>query len=134
MTSDAFRITCERTGTTVRLNVTGELDLASGPRLRDRLSDQLADHAEIVVLDLADVSFIDSTGLHALLDATAQDGNRLRIIPNPGLLRLLDITGLHDRLPIVHAHSHRRHGTGQQPRAVSRRLGETVGESPCAHP
>jgi len=98
---DAFSVTCERTGSTLRVNVTGELDLLSSPQLLDQLSARLADRAEIVVLDLAAVSFIDSTGLHALLDATAADGDRLRVIPNPALLRLLEITGLHDCLPIV---------------------------------
>lgn len=101
MSAAAFQITCERTGTTVRLTVSGELDVLTSPQLRDHLSAQLADQAEIVVLDLAEISFIDSTGLHALLDATAQDGARLRVIPNPALLRLLDITGLHDHLPII---------------------------------
>lgn len=101
MISDSFRITCERTGTTVRVIVTGELDLVTSPRLREHLSAQFADHAEIVVLDLAEVSFIDSSGLHVLLDVTAQDRDRLRVIPNPGLLNLLEITGLHDHLPII---------------------------------
>src|SRR4051794_10747448 len=100
MISDALRITTERMGTTLRMTVAGELDLESSPRLRDHLELSLSDHAEIVVLDLAEVSFIDSTGLRALIDAASEDGSRLRMIPNPALLRLLDLTGLQDHLPI----------------------------------
>ena len=101
MSDNGFRISSERTGTTTRVTVMGELDLASAPQLREHMTAQLADHSEIIVLDLGDVSFIDSTGLHALIDASSQDGKRLRVIPNPALLRLLEITGLRDRLPLI---------------------------------
>jgi anti-sigma B factor antagonist len=93
----------ERTGTTVRTIVAGELDLASAPDLRECIYGQLADHAEFVVLDLAEVSFIDSSGLHVLLDAVNQDGSRLRIIPSAACLRLFDIAGVRDLLPLIDA-------------------------------
>ena len=79
MSDNGFSISSERTGTTTRVTVMGELDLASAPQLREHMTAQLADHSEIIVLDLGDVSFIDSTGLHALIDASSQDGNRLRV-------------------------------------------------------
>ena len=104
MTDGGLQISDERTGTTVRITALGEIDLANAQQLREHIRGHLADHAEIVVLDLAEVSFIDSTGLRTLLEVAAQDGNRLRVLPSPALLRLLDLTGLHDRLPIIDTH------------------------------
>jgi anti-anti-sigma factor len=97
---DLLQITSKRTGTTVRVIATGEIDLATVSMLRRHTSFYLADHAEIVVLDLSAVSFIDS-GLHALLQAAQDQGDRLRIIPSPACLRLFDIAGVRDRLPLI---------------------------------
>ena len=47
----------------------GELDLASAPAVRDALAGALADGAGAVVVDLSRVTFLDSTGLAALLNA-----------------------------------------------------------------
>jgi anti-anti-sigma factor len=101
MTSNAFQIKLLRTGTTVRIAVCGELDIATAPQLREHASRELADHVEIVLLDLSDVTFIDSTGLHALLEAATLDGNRLRVIPNDVCLHLFDVAGVGHLLPLV---------------------------------
>jgi anti-anti-sigma factor len=101
MSENGFDIATESTGETTRVTVTGDLDLVTAPRLREHMGAQLEGRAEIILLDLAEVSFVDSTGLHALLDAAARDRDRLRVVPSPALLRLLDIAGLHDQLPIV---------------------------------
>lgn len=45
-----------------RLSLSGELDVATAPRLEEALSD--VDDAVVVILDLSDVSFMDSSGLH----------------------------------------------------------------------
>lgn len=99
----SLAITTQRTGTTARIIVAGELDLATAPDLRECLHDQLADHAEIVVLDLAGISFIDSAGLLVLLEAVEGDGGRLRIVPSARCLRLFEIAGVRDRLPLIDA-------------------------------
>lgn len=112
-TTDAFGITCERTGTTAHLAVTGELDMASTPQLREYLRAELGDDSEIVVLDLGRASFIDSSGLHVLIEATARYDGRLRVIPNHGLLRLLDLTGLSEHVPIIESRSDFPDGNGR---------------------
>ena len=100
--SGGFAMTSERTGTTVRIVVSGELDLATAPLLREQTDRQLADHAEFVVLDLADVAFIDSSGLRELLLAVAyQDGARVRIVPSPHCLRVFEMAGVRDLLPLI---------------------------------
>ncbi|KAB2343384.1 STAS domain-containing protein [Actinomadura rudentiformis] len=50
--------------TVVRLR--GELDLATAPPLRDRLSDVIRTDTRLLILDLSAVSFCDATGLTVL--------------------------------------------------------------------
>ena len=98
----AFAIAYERHGTIACLRASGELDLATAPQFRDAYARAQQDGPEILLIDLADVTFIDSTGLHALLDAHTQDEHqRLRIILSPVAARLIDVVKLRDRLPII---------------------------------
>jgi anti-sigma B factor antagonist len=92
--------TLERTATgdvtVVRLD--GRLDLLTAPRVRDHLSDALAGNQSRVIVDLADVSFIDSSGLGALigaLKAARQGGGDLRIArPSSQARLILELTSL----------------------------------------
>jgi anti-anti-sigma factor len=58
-----------------------------------------------VVLDLRDVTFLDSSGLHLAMDAqaaSAADGWEFGIIEGPAdVQRAFEIVGLSDRLPYV---------------------------------
>lgn len=82
----------------VRLSLSGELDLAVAGRLRSRLQ-QLAHTHATVILDLSDLQFIDSTGLHILItnhkDAS-HDGWQLRIDPNltAPVRRVVELIGI----------------------------------------
>ena len=98
---DLLRIEVERTGTTVRIAARGELDISTVDLLREHTTRQLAGDCEIVVIDLADVTFIDSSGLHAILEAAQDDPQRLRVIPGAAASRLFGIVGVSDRLPLV---------------------------------
>lgn len=86
---------------TVVLAPSGELDLAVAPELRARLSAAHRDGAR-VVLDLQDVVFIDSSALSVVLWAERRlrvTGGSLRLVqPAEGVLRILRICGLADRL------------------------------------
>lgn len=61
-------VTTERGATVV--TVAGELDAASAPELVERLS-ALPAGVRALVLDLMACEFLDSTGLHAIIDARA---------------------------------------------------------------
>lgn len=85
------------------VHLSGEVDLAAAPALRDRLvtlAQQLAatDGARGVVLDLERVSFIDSTGLSVLVAAHSrlgESGRQLRVAAAPPRVRrVLELTGL----------------------------------------
>jgi anti-anti-sigma factor len=87
-----------------RLRLIGELDLGSTPALRSALEDIGTDEA--VTLDLSELSFIDSTGLHLITEWANQLNGRgpLRLErPSEQLRRILRIVALddHPNLTIV---------------------------------
>jgi anti-anti-sigma factor len=92
-----------RTDTTLRIVVSGDIDLAAAPLLRKEIKQTIDRDVEIVVLDFQRVTFMDSTGLHALIDAHEQLDGRLRIMPSPPVARLIEITDLHDQLPVINS-------------------------------
>ncbi len=79
------------------LAVGGDVDLASAPALRAALADRA-----VVVVDLADVTFIDAAGLGVLLEAHRRrpDGVTLRT-PSPCVRRLLALAGHDATFPIL---------------------------------
>jgi anti-sigma B factor antagonist len=86
------------------VDVHGELDLATAPRLAARL-DRLRRPGPLrVLVDLTGLEFCDSTGLRALLGAAAEvraAGGRLAISVADGpVLRLLELTGADEWLEI----------------------------------
>jgi anti-anti-sigma factor len=88
-----------------RVLVKGELDLASSPNLDRAITRALAD-ADDVVLDLSQVSFIDSTGLSTILAgvSTSQlNGGRLTISSTlaPQARKLFELAGMDSALPLV---------------------------------
>lgn len=75
---DLLRIAHARIGTVTLLTARGEVDLTTGPLLRSALHEAVEDAAVgrrgagMVVLDLAAVSLLGSTGLAVLVDADGQ--------------------------------------------------------------
>lgn len=88
----------------VSLALVGELDLASAPIADAELRDASAD-AEVVLLDLSGLSFMDCAGLRVLLAADArlrEASGRLVIINSSRYVRrLLDLTGTSERFDMA---------------------------------
>jgi anti-sigma B factor antagonist len=61
--SDTFEVRIEGDA---RLVVRGELDMATAPQLRDAIASAASTGRQRVVVDLAAVTFVDSTGISAL--------------------------------------------------------------------
>lgn len=78
----------------------GEIDVATAPALRDRLTDLVDGGATRIVVDLEDVDFIDSTGLGVLVGgvrrARAEDGDLRLVCTNSRILKVFEATGLHE--------------------------------------
>jgi anti-sigma B factor antagonist len=90
------------------VHATGELDIATTPRLELVLRDALLG-ARLVVLDLRDLAFIDSTGIHAIVNASIrarQGARRLVILRGPANVdRIFKLTGTLEQLEFAHADS-----------------------------
>lgn len=96
-------------GVVHRLTAIGELDLATVPLLESAFDAVLSDDdAEMIVVDLTELSFIDSTGIHLLIrmNTACADGDRLRVISGSRAVeRMLDLTGVRAHLPIISSDS-----------------------------
>jgi anti-sigma B factor antagonist len=94
-----------REGAVHRLTPVGELDLATAPVLESAFDDALRDaDAEMIVVELTELSFIDSTGIHLLMrmHRACADADRLRVINGSRPVeRMLDLTGVRAHLPII---------------------------------
>ncbi len=77
------------------ISVVGEIDLAGGPLLDQVIAAREA-AGDDVVIEMAEVTFVDSSGLRSLIAASqraAGAGRRVRLVaPSAVLVRLLDIT------------------------------------------
>jgi anti-sigma B factor antagonist len=106
MQSD-FAVESRSIGAATVLILTGELDLVSGPRLAEALRRVEDSDAELLVLDLRELEFMDSTGLHLLVKAqqmAERSGRRLALVRGgEQVQRLLSLTGLAELLTIVDA-------------------------------
>jgi anti-sigma B factor antagonist len=80
------------------LCLAGEVDVATAPRLRDRLVQLINEGPPQLVVDLSGLSFIDSMGLGALVSglkrARAQDGDLRLAGPTDHVAKVLSITRL----------------------------------------
>jgi anti-sigma B factor antagonist len=73
----------------------GELDISSVDALRGPLA-AAREKGAATLVDLTGVGFMDSSGLHLMLDAALAakaDGWSLSFRPSPQVLRLLEVTG-----------------------------------------
>jgi len=89
-------------GEQVRVAFSGEMDLANAETAGLTLRDALSSGKDVVV-DLARLEFLDSTGVAMLVDAMRQGGKRLRFLPSQhaAVTRLLSLTGLDERMHLM---------------------------------
>jgi anti-sigma B factor antagonist len=89
---------------TVLFVVHGDLDLHSADELGDLLVGAVDRGASSLVVDLADVGFVDSQGLGALLRGTrrlgAGEGRFRLVVPAPEIRRVFEITALDRVFPL----------------------------------
>jgi anti-anti-sigma factor len=84
------------------LRVEGELDMATAPTLEDALA--RAGFAERLVIDLTTCTFVDSSAVRMLVssarDSEAAGGSLALVATDPGILRVLEISGVDTMLPV----------------------------------
>jgi len=89
---------------TVLIRPIGELDMTTVDQFASTLGEITTGGFGRVVLDLRELTFVDSSGLRALLEVQGIAARRssLQIIPGPEpVQRIFHVTGLVDRLPFV---------------------------------
>ncbi len=104
---DQLRVDVSTNGTMTVVAVGGELDLASGPELESELDQIKGPETQLVVVDLRELGFMDSTGLSILVRAhqrLAGEGCEMALAKgSQQVQRLLDLTGVAERLRLVDA-------------------------------
>ncbi|MER7711567.1 STAS domain-containing protein [Streptomyces werraensis] len=103
--SEALDTTVRYTGKhTAVIVVTGDVDLHTAPVLRAEALTAMTQGARHLVLDMAEVDFVDSTGLSTLivlLHAAQEAGGSLRVASVPErLVRMVTMTGIAELLPV----------------------------------
>jgi anti-anti-sigma factor len=106
-------VTCAEGPGVSSVTLSGELDMATAPQLEDALS-EAARGSVVVILDLRKLTFMDSSGLHAILSARArlEEANcRLVLVPGGRQVQLMfEITGVERHLEFATAHDAVRSG------------------------
>lgn len=86
------------------IRVAGELDIASSEQFGRSLAAVQAD-TRLVIVDLRHVTFLDSAGVHALLDAdlrAREAGGRVLLVPGSAqVMRVLALTGVSARMEVL---------------------------------
>ena len=94
---DLTLATNEVEGATI-IAVGGEIDVYTAPKLRDKITELVADGVYDIIVDMEAVEFLDSTGLGVLVGGLkkvrAHDGSLQLICTQDRLLKIFRITGL----------------------------------------
>jgi anti-sigma B factor antagonist len=85
--------------------VGGEIDVYTAPKLRDKITELVADGVYDIIVDMEAVEFLDSTGLGVLVGGLkkvrAHDGSLQLICTQDRLLKIFRITGL-SKVFVIH--------------------------------
>lgn len=104
MQSD-FLVDTYSTGRAITVSLSGELDMISAPALERAFARLPASQAEVILVDLRGLEFMDSTGLHLLVQAQQiahEAGRRFALIRGrEQVQRLFDLSGVAESLTIV---------------------------------
>ena len=100
-----FSVTVSTDGDRTTVALRGELDLSGVDRARQAIDEAQLSGASLLVLDLAELDFVDSTGLEVMLRAArrAHDDGRRLIVQRPSryVRRLLEMTAIDQTLDVV---------------------------------
>lgn len=86
----------------VVVRLAGELDLYNADAVRAALADATGRRPQRLVVDLAQVEFLDSTALGVLIEARSKLGKGALVLASPGAetRRALQVSGLDRHLPV----------------------------------
>jgi anti-sigma B factor antagonist len=92
-----FAVEKSRNGSTVRLYLRGELDMATRARVESALIRAEESGASVIELDLGGLTFMDSSGVHVAVDArrrSREKGHSLVLLGgSESVRRVFELTG-----------------------------------------
>jgi len=103
----SFELGVESAGERLTFIPRGELDLATAPELEHRVLGAVREGAQAVVLDLRELTFMDSTGVrtivaaHHVAEQTGHDFRVVRPARDSVVSRVIEISGIDDALGLV---------------------------------
>lgn len=100
---DAPWFEVQRTAGATVLRLGGDIDLAVREQLRSALADAAQGGVASLSIDLRDVTFLDSSGLHELLVARELAADVVLIAPSPAVRRVFDLSAVGPLFTIVDA-------------------------------
>ena len=98
-----LELDCQVNGTTARVELRGDVDMATAPELRRMLEELIDGGATEVVLDCRQLEFLDSSGIGTLVAARARVGAEGVIAleaPRANVRKVLEVTGVDQDLSI----------------------------------
>lgn len=100
-----FQVSVSETDGVVFLSLAGELDLATAGRLESELRRIEGGGPPVLIIDLRQLRFIDSTGLRLIIGADArarEDGRRMALVPGPeSVHKVFELALLDKRLEFI---------------------------------
>jgi anti-sigma B factor antagonist len=104
---DPFRCETGRADDTDWVRPVGELDLDTEPQLEEAIAAIRVQGAPRLVLDLRELTFMDSTGLRLVIrwdTAASEQGFEFAIVRGPDVVqRVIRLTGMEDQLKFTEA-------------------------------
>ena len=105
MPEQGLSVETEERGSVFRIALRGELDVSTAPRFNAALSDPRARRCRMLLIDLSELTFMDSTGLSAVLVGEMHartNGQRYTIVQGPRHVQeLFRLTGVDHFLEVV---------------------------------
>ncbi|MGE5588356.1 MAG: anti-sigma factor antagonist [Clostridia bacterium] len=101
-----MRIETRAIGNVLVVHLSGELDLGTAPDFRAKVEEELGARPEVtsILLVLRDVTFIDSSGLGAILGRykrlRAHGGRVIAVSPSPQVRKVFELSGLVNIIPV----------------------------------
>jgi anti-anti-sigma factor len=105
MSQTPFEIESTREHDAARLALTGELDIATVPRLEAAVNATLTADLRTLTIDLGELGFVDSSGLRLFIvldQRAAAEGWKLRLVrAAEQVMKVFRVSGVEENLPFV---------------------------------
>ncbi|MGW0177968.1 STAS domain-containing protein [Nocardia sp. NPDC003345] len=88
-----FTIETRPDGACIEVGVAGEVDINTAPRLHEALTSAIGRRPQVLIVDLSQVEFFDSSGLKVLL-GIRREAMDVRVAASPAVRRVIEVTGL----------------------------------------